>query len=181
MTVTYLKDLDLIKIEAPEIVAFVTNIQTYSSITLTSNRCGANNISIIYNTTEILNINSKYFIVENILYVRPSFFNLAIFVDDVYKLTLRFTLGTSGYTLIENCIFIDITYKCKVAAYLKNILEENTNLADEEKVSTIIHILHYSLINGSNCGCNCTQLCEVFTELKKLLDNTKPENINCGC
>jgi len=181
MTITYILEQDLIKIEAPEIVAFITDIADYSTISMTGTRCSSTAITISYDTTEILNINSKFFIVDEVLYVRPSFFSLSVFTDSVYKFSIKFSLTDAGYTLIENCAFVDITFKCKVAAYLKDIIEENADLSDNEKVSTIIHLMHYSLVNGSNCGCNCSQMCEVFTELKKLLDNIQPENTNCGC
>lgn len=181
MTITYLVDQNLIKVEAPEITTFVADIDNYSTVTTTGNKCGSGNTVIPYDTTEILNVNSQVYIIGNILYIRPTFFGSSVFVDNIYKFSIKFTLEGGGYTLIENCIFIDITYKCKVAAYLKNIIEENADVNDNEKISTIIHLLHYSLVNGSNCGCNCSQLCEVFNELKLLLLNTKPENTNCGC
>ena len=181
MIITYLKDIGLIKVESPEIATFITNIADYSTVTVVGTKCKSNSVSVSYNTTEVLNVNSKFYIIDNILYIRPTFFGSTIFDDNVYKFSIKFIKTAGGYTLIENCAFVDNTYRCRVAAYLENIVSENKNLADSEKVGTVIHILHYALVNGSNCGCNCVEMCEVFNELKKLLDNTQPENTDCGC
>lgn len=181
MIITYLKDQNLIKIEAPEILSFEGNIGDYSTVALTGNKCNVTPTTISYNTTEVLNVGNKFFITDGIMYVRPTFFGMSAYTDNVYKFSIKFTLTAGGYTVIENCAFIDITFKCKVAGYLENILKESCDVTDTEKVGTIIHILHYSLINGSNCGCNCSELCQVFTELEKLLDTTNPENTDCGC
>lgn len=181
MTITYIQEQNIIIVESPEITAFVANIDDYASITVAGEKCNSNTTTLTYDTTDVFDVNKKYYIIGNTLYIRPIFFNSTVFFDNVYKFNIKMVLTDSGYTIIENCLFVDITYGCKVAGYLKNIIEENADKYDTEKVGTTIHLMHYALVNGSNCGCNCLQMCEVFGELKNLLDNSKPENTDCGC
>jgi hypothetical protein len=112
--------------------------------------------------------------------VFPAFFGLTEFTDGVYKFDVK-SFETDQVTLESNCLFVDITFKCKVAALLKCIIEEN-KIKTGEKTGTIIHLLHYGLVNGSNCGCNCSDMCVAFRELSALLDSANPEIFtNCGC
>lgn len=111
----------------------------------------------------------------------PAFFGLTEFTDGIYKFEVKIYEIGQGTTLESNCIFIDITFKCKVAALLKNIITENKTKSGE-KLSTTAHILHYALFNGSNCGCNCEEMCQVFTYLNDLLSNLDPQIfVDCGC
>lgn len=114
------------------------------------------------------------------LKIFPLFFGLTEFVDGVYSFT--FKRFKEGETIIEtNCFFVDVTYKCKVASLLKCLLEENRQRTSE-KISTNAHLLHYALVNDSNCGCNCEEMCEAFKELRNLLNSVDPTITNdCGC
>lgn len=179
MTVSYIKDSDLLKVEVTEITS---DMSAYTSITLNLTlNCG----SVITKTQSITDTASNtnpFYITAGILYLKASLFSLGIYVDGIYKVSIKLTkVNSGGYLLLDNCIFVDITYKCKVAAYLQNLVEENKTLDESEKIGTIIHLLHYGLVNGSNCGCNCAELCVVFNELKDLLINTEPQNPECGC
>lgn len=106
---------------------------------------------------------------EGIL-VSPQFFNLKALVDGIYTMGVKIEKGTpmTSYTEETNCAFVDINMKCKVAAVLQNINKELSNSVTERSSATI-HLLHYGLVNGSNCGCNCQELCAVFTQLDSLL------------
>lgn len=112
------------------------------------------------------------------LKVYPKFFGLTEFSEGIYKFSLkRFKEG--GETVTEsNCIFYDIDMKCKVAVLLNCILKEQS---EAEKPATIAHLLHYSLINGSNCGCNCDEMCKIYAELVKLVQHINLQSTDCGC
>lgn len=126
-------------------------------------------------------VNSNIFINADGIFLTPAFFGLTSITDGIYKVTLKFVKDNGAYIAETNCAFIDVTIKCKVAALLQNILQES-KINGSEKVSTIAHILHYALFNGSNCGCNCAELCKVYAELVGLLENIDPLITNdCGC
>lgn len=115
------------------------------------------------------------------LYITPGLFNLTELMDGIYKITIKIIKDDNSYSLETSCAFIDITTKCQVASVLHNLLQES-KVAGTEKVSTAVHLLHYALVNGSNCGCNCEELCQVYTELYGLLSNIDPQITNdCGC
>ncbi len=114
------------------------------------------------------------------LKIYPLFFGISEFIDGVYK----FDIKTFGATTIleQNCAFVDMTFKCKVAALLKYIISENKGRGETEKIYTMAHLLHYSLFNGSNCGCNCEEMCTIFRELNTILETIDPQILtDCGC
>lgn len=118
---------------------------------------------------------SKAFIAHDGIYITPAFFGATTFRDGIYKFDLKYVQADdAGFINESNCAFIDITTKCKVASTLNKLLEEG------EETTAIIHLLHYSLVNGSNCGCNCADLCKVYIELASLLSDIT-ETIDCGC
>lgn len=123
---------------------------------------------------------TKMIIVSDGIIIKPAFFNLIsgeIMRDGVYSFSVKLYLIDSTYTYEESCAFIDVTYKCRVADNIKNILDKN----EDGQCSTVIHVLHYALVNGSNCGCNCKELCDVFKELTKLLIPITSSVIPSGC
>lgn len=99
-------------------------------------------------------------------------------IDGVYNVHIKIDhtseeTGGNGYETETMCAFIDILTKCLVATTITGLL--NGTSKDAENV----HLLHYALINGSNCGCNCADLCEIYTEILKLtIDSTV---VPCGC
>lgn len=146
-------------------------------------------IELTINTSDITSTSGVFYVdlISKILFVTPSFFGLASFVDSIVKLEIKVLEGVilspgGGYYSMQNCIFIDVTFKCKVAGLLQNIVEERDNTQDKEKISTFIHLMHYGLVNGSNCGCNCNELVDLFVELSYNLTNVDPITVNpCGC
>lgn len=181
MELKYLVDVDKISVVADEISNYISNIGDYTGVTIdTTGTCPTKIFNKNYDNTDILNVDSDFYVDSNILYIKPTLFGLTSFVDGVYKFTISFTT-TTGYIRIANCTFVDITLKCKVATFIKNILNESKNVVNE-KVGTLVHLLHYSLVNGSNCGCNCVEMCEVYTELVNLLSGIDPQVLeDCGC
>lgn len=178
MTINYV-DGKLV-IEAPELVDFDTNMANYTGITITTNiGCTTDNDSTI-DTSSIIDTTKNVYIENNILYIKSQYFDSqSAFMDGIYNISLKFNT-TTGYVKIHTCYFVDVTIKCKVGSLLQNIIKENES--NTEPVSTIAHTLHYSLVNGSNCGCNCTEMCDVFNALLDLLENVDTKLVNdCGC
>lgn len=188
MTITYNSNSvnPLLEVTATELDDFVTNIANYTEVTITATlTCSAIPIVQTYNTTDVLVNTNLFYIVAgapNILYISPKLFGGALaFVDGIYKLSIKFT-KSNGYVQINNCIFVDITYSCKLASLITNILSENASVDTNENTSTIAHILHYALNNANNCGCNCDEMCTVFNALADILTNIDPQTLSdCGC
>lgn len=118
------------------------------------------------------------------LLVSPSFFNMDSYVDGVYRFDLKIVKIDGSYTLESNCYFLDINFKCQVATYLDKMLKESTSKS-AEKVGTTVHMLHYAMVNSSNCGCNCADLCKAYKELYSILNTAglinSTTSSNCGC
>lgn len=113
------------------------------------------------------------------LLVPPTFFGLMHYVDGVYQLELKITAVDNSYSIESNCIFVDVTFKCKVALYLKDI-----SLGSAPKLGLMISMLHYGLTNSSNCGCNCPDMCRAYKELYSILNGAgliNQTSSNCGC
>lgn len=179
MIINYLNNK--ITIVAQEINDFITNIVDYTGITVAVGVNCVEGIDATIDTTDIIDNTKNIYIENNILYINPQYFsNNSVFVDGVYNITIKFNT-TTGYTRISNCYFVDVTTRCKVASLLQNIIKENSD-SNTEKVSTIAHLLQFSLVNGSNCGCNCQEMCDVFTALQDILSNIDTKLLNdCGC
>lgn len=185
MIITYIPgdtpEVGLLKVEAPEILDVSNDPSSYEYVIVTGVISSLGYMSTEkYLINEIAETDNKFWIIDGIMYVSPIFFNLVVFSDDIVTLTIKLK-KIDSWVLIQNCTFIDITYKCKVATLLDGIITES-RIAGEEGLSTIAHLLHYALINGGNCGCNCSEMEQVFNELKKVLINTDPKITNdCGC
>lgn len=121
---------------------------------------------------------SSSFLAGNSLFLRADLFDESDLKDGVYKVDLKLSKEDSHITE-SNCAFIDITVACQVANKLKDLLDSSSK-KNKEPVATMIHLLHYAITNGSNCGCNCDDLCKGYKELACLLDNTKITT-DCGC
>lgn len=171
----------LIKITADEITSFIDNIDDYTALQLVGNvSCGTAVDSGNVSTTDILDDTKNIYIVveDEALYIKPAYFGLSSITDNIYYALIKLRT-TGGYVQISNCAFLDVTYKCKVGSLLGELLNENS-VGYTDKPSTITHLLHYALVNGSNCGCNCDELCKVFTELTNIL-TIDFNNKDCNC
>lgn len=173
MTIIYLSDIDRLKAEDASLIA---PVGTYTSVeaTVTLN-CGTELVQE-YTVTELVDNTSKFYVTaeQGVLYFRPEMFGLTVFIDGVYYIRLRLWYTVGGYVGVENCTFADITFKCRVAQLLKDVMAGGT--------STTAHLLHYSLVNGSNCGCNCDDMCANFATLEEILpDSTSQIKNDCGC
>jgi hypothetical protein len=181
-TIVYLADAEnkYLKVSAPEIASFADDNDFIEAILTATKTCGTEITKTIAYEDILVNTNDFYLEGDD-MFINPLFFGLTDYTDGVYKITLRFN-KESSWVIISNCIFVDVTYKCLVASLLKNIIGENKAVGYSEKTSTIIHLIHYALFNGSNCGCNCSELCVLFNELTNLLTNIDAQTLNdCGC
>jgi hypothetical protein len=121
-----------------------------------------------FNTTE------DSFIVNESLHITPSFFEMENFMDGVYKFKVRITKQNGSWIEEENCFFMDVNTKCKVSRKIEDII-------DKDVEANNIHMAHYALINASNCGCNCKELCELYKYLLKILGEQNNTNTDCEC
>lgn len=110
---------------------------------------------------------------SNYMYIAPSFFSLEEFVDGIYSFTVSFNTKDNTITNEANCFFFDCETKCKVSTKLGELMNCN-------KTATNIFLLHYTLTEGSNCGCNCDELCAIYNKLCSEL-GTNESCSNCGC
>lgn len=163
-----------------EIAVMVNNPGDYTGATVRGSlNCTATPVIETIDIADLqVNTSHAYFLGDDLI-IKPYFFG-GTTVDGVYRVSITINTAQTGvmYTM---CIFIDVTLKCKIAAIMKDIVEENAGAWQTEKKATIIHILHYSLVNGSNCGCNCNEMCTVYDELISILSNIDPTIIDCGC
>lgn len=118
--------------------------------------------------------NTYFFINDGFIYIKPAFFEYAEdkFTDGVYKIHIKIILDDGSYIEQETCAFIDCETKCLVAKKIEGLIENET-------VSNNIHIAYYGLINASNCGCNCSQLFELYKYISEQLETTDNECSTC--
>ena len=112
--------------------------------------------------------------------VKPLFFNVVSpnsIIDGVYSFNVKVFTTEDQYHYEQNCAFMDITFKCKVAAYIDQL----NDTTEKGQIATNVHILHYALVNGSNCGCNCNDMCATFKQLYDILKPITPQIQGCGC
>lgn len=179
MKITYYNpdsDTKLLLITATEIDDLIDNLEDYETIKLTVNLNCGDELDQEYTIDDSSDTENKFYIslAAGGILVTPGMFGISAIVDSIYTIQVKLA-KEDEFILIQNCSFIDVDYKCDLAAYGKTILEQDS-------ISTNAHILHYALTNGSNCGCNCEGLCLIFAELKKILENSDlVVNNTCGC
>jgi len=176
MIITYIPNADPTLARLKVVDEHITGLMSFTSVeaTVTLN-CGTEMVQE-YSAASMADTANKFYIVlaDLAFYFKPEMWGLTEFVDGVYRIILKGNQAAGGYIMLENCLFVDITYKCKVAVLLDEVI---TN-----KTSTTAHLLHYSLVNGSNCGCNCDAMCVNFDALCGILGNSQAViNNDCGC
>tara|TARA_Y100000590_G_scaffold396343_1_gene476995 strand:- start:752 stop:1294 length:543 start_codon:yes stop_codon:yes gene_type:complete len=115
-----------------------------------------------------------YTIDDKVIKLEPGILGTGttVFPDGVYKVVLtQIESGGAPITTESNCFFMDCSTTCEVAKYIKNLLKTP---ADVEA-----HLLHFGLVNGSNCNCNCDEMCSLYSKLYNILNNT--ETCLCNC
>lgn len=119
---------------------------------------------------------SNIFVSGSAFVIPPSFFgfnNESNLPDGIYEFEITFTTDTGDLIIESTCFFLDCNIKCEVSKRLKELLNCN-------KSGTNIFLMHYTLTEGSNCGCNCTELCEIYKRLCTSLGDDETCT-NCGC
>lgn len=164
-------------IDSPIISNFLNDPSKYFSINLIADINCCPPITNSYSPSLIYDPNNTFYIdtATNLVYVNPSAFGLSTLSDGVYRCNLRFLFAdNSGSEYDISCIFVDINIKCTLSNYLEGLIAG-------EDTSSIAYLLHYALTNGSNCGCNCDELCEVFNALNEIITDTTTQTNDCGC
>lgn len=178
LTIT-LMDNGSILLNSETIQAMIANQGAYLQLKIDST---INCCPTVYTQTQALPlVANPYFVFSSDgIEVKPAFFNVISpnsIIDGVYTFNVKIFTDLNNYHYEESCAFMDITFKCKVAQYLDTL----NDITESGVVSTNVHILHYALVNGSNCGCNCIAMCDVFKQLYDLLKPITPQLQSCGC
>lgn len=121
------------------------------------------------------------FLLSDTLYIAPSFYNIDKLIDGVYKVKIKATKVNGSWVEEENCAFIDCETKCKVADFVTAFLSNDLDKKDE---ALYVTMTHYALVNASNCGCNCKELCDLYFTLSETLATRTPitnQNICSTC
>lgn len=183
LTITYIGN-NSIQLQSESIQAMIDNIEDYGSVKIDATiNCCAEIFSHTMNIGPVMDT-TFFTITSDSIITTPAFFGLIgtgqfdKLMDGVYKFSVKLFKTENTFVFEESCAFIDITYKCKVAAYLDQLLDTTT---EDGVCAQNVTLLHYALVNGSNCGCNCVDMCNVFKELAKIIKtpNTQPQG--CGC
>jgi hypothetical protein len=107
----------------------------------------------------------------------PNFFGQETLTDGIYSINTK--IVTKNFIEISDstCYFVDCNTQCRLTEKLEG-LKENKDKMD-------LLMIHYALINNSNCGCNCTEMIELFKQLDKELELEVPKqpinNSGNGC
>lgn len=179
-TYTYNSALSYVTLTSDNISDLILNTADYTKIKITVTRnCCTTDQKVIEAETPFTS-DGTWALAPQGIFILPTLFGDSTttqFIDGVYKFEVKLFKADNTYTYEENCIFIDVTMRCKVASLLKDLLEKS----EDGECATNAHILHYALVNGSGCGCNCDEMCKVFKELYSIVSPLTPQNTGCGC
>lgn len=172
---------DYIQVTSGEIKVLIAIPSDYSKIEVTASQDCGTSITKTLNNPFVATTDLALLGIDSIK-ITPHFFGLTTIPSGIFKVSVKiFVISPLQTILIANCAFVDIDVACKVAALLHNIIGEYEDKT-AEKPSIIAHVLHYSLVNGSNCGCNCDEMCKNYSGLVDILTNIDPKLIaDCGC
>lgn len=122
---------------------------------------------------------SEITINDGVLTINNSFFSTTPLPlkDGIYHIKIIFEEG-ENFHIYKNCAFIDCNTQCLVSYVTGKSLKSGE--VDVEDKAVVINMLYYALQHGSNCGCNCEELQDIYNKLKKeLSDNINTDS--CGC
>lgn len=179
MLIITLMDNGSILLNSEDIQLMMNNQDEYLKVKIDST---INCCPQLYTRTAYLpfSLNDYFAFTADGIEIKPAFFNVITpnqIIDGVYYFNVKIFTTENNYHYEEDCAFMDITFKCKVAKYLDKL----NDLGEDGQVATNVHILHYALVNGSNCGCNCNAMCDVFKQLYDVLKPITPQLQGCGC
>lgn len=179
MLIITLMDNGSILLNSEEIQAMIADQGSYLQLKIDAD---INCCPTVYSQTQPLPLSTNPYFAFSAdgIEVKPAFFNIISpneIIDGIYHFTVKIFTTLNNYNYEENCAFIDMTFKCKVAKYLDSF----NDITENGQIATNVHILHYSLVNGSNCGCNCVAMCDIFKQLYNILKPVTPQMQSCGC
>lgn len=182
LTITYLPNGNIL-LNSPRIQTMINNPLGYTQLKIEATiNCCPELFSSTFPLPFVQTNPPLIFITPDGIEVTKAYFNIIgvdqTLMDGVYKFNVKIFTNTNQYTFEENCAFIDVTYKCKVATYIDNILDV---ISEDGTVATNVHVLHYALVNASDCGCNCQALCDTFRALAAIVNPITPTMQSCGC
>jgi hypothetical protein len=142
---------------------------------------GINSSNLTEYLFSVSSLSSHVILSNDAIYINPSLFSDTELEDGVYSVQVIYTkVDDAGYKSETMCSFIDVNTRCEVATLMQELLA-----GEYKKEVESLWLLHYALTSGSNCGCNCEDLCEAFSQLTTLLNTitTDPNTIitDCGC
>lgn len=105
--------------------------------------------------------------------ITPAFFSLDAFVEGIYKFVFTGHQTTGNSVLRQGCYFLDITLKCRLT------VPTDTSCGGDRATINYL-MMHYSLVAGSNCNCECTDLYNIYDYLNTHLP-LDPNTEDCGC
>ena len=172
MNLQYIGEEDVIMALDTLFEEYAADPSLYSSVEMTAT-LNCNNYVVQEYPTSTIQDTSHLFYLENDAFIVTQGMFPGTFTDGIYRVDIKLKT-TTGFTRVYNCIFIDDTFKCRLASLLASLL-------DGDDTSAMAHLIHYSLVNGSNCGCECDEMCSNFDALKTILDNQPVQATDCGC
>lgn len=165
-----------IECEALEITG-LTSISSHSSIKVIMEISGEIKIEKSYNLP--LASTQELEIIGDNLIIKPEFYITGAlkFVDGVYSIKVILDNGDETFTIDNNCAFIDCNYTCLINGMILNALASDDKGKKEEGL--FMSMALYTLEEGSNCGCNCSEMVALFKKIRvDLLNNS---NGKCKC
>lgn len=119
-----------------------------------------------FTATEITNISSNYNsdlveYIHNKLYIKPKFFSaIDLFVDGIYSVSVDIVTKNTIYSH-KKCIFV-----------FKDICLINNLYLINKELGLKAALLYTMLVENSDCGCDCSTACTLYSELYNLLNNS---------
>lgn len=95
--------------------------------------------------------------------IYPEFYELAgTFSNGVYSVTILANKTDDTTATEQACVFMDCDVKCSV-----------------ETIEQMV--LHYALVNGSGCTCDCSKMYTIYQALQSKITTGTANESDCGC
>lgn len=167
-----------------------TSLKITSPITSSADSFSTYNIRIVMNCCSTIFDNTVTINEDSSFTITADMLTIGTLQSGIYsiKLTMKTPSGSPPVDTIEtddNCIFVDCNFKCDFKDKIEVLLIEGPSYDKQVALESVM--LHYTLTNSSGCGCNCSELCDLYKQLYKLTygDNLPSSNdiqiSDCGC
>lgn len=95
--------------------------------------------------------------------IYPEFYELTdTFSNGVYSVTILAVKADDSTATEQACVFMDCDIACKV-----ELVEQM--------------VLHYALVNGSGCTCDCSKMYTIYQALLSKISTGTANESDCGC